>query len=381
MKRLIILSLLFWPLLSMAQDDMYFVPSKKKAKADVERVDLTPRAETVRPAAVEVYNDSRRSEDEYNRRFVNVDGYMADTLQSDSSDTYSSYEDDPEADFRYSRRLVRFHSPRLYAIASPYYWDLCYSYGAWDYLYDPFDPWYWHYGWGYGWSWGPWDCWCGGIWGYTHPHHWAYWGWGPCWHAPVHGVVHYRNTVPREYNSSRGHMAAHNTLRTSALGRYGVASASSGRTSSRASVSAGRSSSGRGQRSDSYTSYVDQRSGRTNSAASRGAQPYEGQRSSAAARAQERRAGQPVRSQSNQNSSSRVGRTRSDSQQTPSTPRTTTRSSSTPSRSSSYSNSTPSRSSSSGYSTPSRSSSSGFGGGGSRGGGGGGGSRGGGGRR
>lgn len=273
MKRLIILSLLFWPLLSMAQDDMYFVPSKKKVKAAEETVDLTPRAEAAKPAAVVVYNDSHRSEDEYNRRYVGDGGYVADSLRADSIAAYEDYEDDPEEDFRYSRRLVRFHSPRLYAIASPYYWDLYYAYGAWDYLYDPYDPWYWHYGWGYGWSWGPWDCWYGGIWGYTYPHHWAYWGWGPCWHAPIHGVVHYRNTVPREFNSSRGHMAANNRLRSSAIGRLGNAASSSGRTSSRMGGSVGTASSGRGVRSESYTDYVNQRSGRISASASAGSQP------------------------------------------------------------------------------------------------------------
>lgn len=376
MKRLIILSLLFWPLLSMAQDDMYFVPSKKKAKAAEETVDLTPRAEAAKPAAVVVYNDSHRSEDEYNRRYVGDGGYVADSLRADSIAAYEDYEDDPEEDFRYSRRLVRFHSPRLYAIASPYYWDLYYAYGAWDYLYDPYDPWYWHYGWGYGWSWGPWDCWYGGIWGYTYPHHWAYWGWGPCWHAPIHGVVHYRNTVPREFNSSRGHMAANNRLRSSAIGRLGNAASSSGRTSSRMGGSVGTASSGRGVRSESYTDYVNQRSGRTSASASAGSQPYGGTRSSAATRAQERRGGvgQPVRSQSNQNSSSRAGRTRTDSQrtQTPTTPRTQTRSNDNTRQSGT-------RSSSSSYSSPSRSSFGGFGGGGARGGssGGGGGARGG----
>ena len=174
MKRFLALALMAIPLLSMAQDDLYFT-SSKKAKAEAQKKEAAARqtrtAVATRPASVVDYNSNRRSEDEYNRRYVNgayqgmIDQQGTDTLAASISDAGSDYADskydmdDPELDYRFSRRIVRFHSPRFYALASPYYWDLYYGYGAWDYLYDPYDPWYYHWGWSYGWSWGPWDCW------------------------------------------------------------------------------------------------------------------------------------------------------------------------------------------------------------------------------
>ena len=241
MKRLLVLILAIVPMLAMAQDDLYFTSSKKtKEKEQKPAVDMRAKATPVTPPVVVDYNSNRRSEDEYNRRYVyggdyqNAGGLYADSLAANIdtvggyyADAYSEYDlDDPELDYRFSRRLVRFHNPRLYALASPYYWDLYYGYGAWDYLYVTYDPWYYHYGWHYGWTWGPWDCWYGGIWGWHRPYAWAYWGWGPGWHHPHGGGWHHgmHNTVPRQLNPSRGHMAAGNRLRTNAMGRYTMAS-------------------------------------------------------------------------------------------------------------------------------------------------------------
>lgn len=238
MKKLLIFALAIVPMLVMAQDDMYFTASKKPKQQT--QVDRTPaRVETLKPVKVVDYHSNSRSEDEYNRRYVysgdyqNAGGLYADSLTAgmDSVDYANEYDlEDPELDYQFSRRLVRFHNPRIYALASPYYWDLYYGYGAWDYLYDPYyDPWYYHYGWRYGWTWGPWDCWYGGIWGWHHPYAWSYWGYGPGWHHPVHGGWHHggmHNIVPRQFNSSRGHMAAGNRLRTNALGGNSVASRS-----------------------------------------------------------------------------------------------------------------------------------------------------------
>ena len=399
MKRLLTLALFVIPLLSMAQDDLYFT-SSKKAKAEAARQverqmrareqevkkemrareqevkkDLNARQSgvgtTAMPAPVVDYNSNRRSEDEYNRRYVN-DAYQGaigqqgnDTLEAringvDSDDADSKYDmDDPELDYRFSRRIVRFHSPRLYALASPYYWDLYYDYGAWDYLYAPYDPWYYHWGWSYGWSWGPWDCWYGSIWGWHHPYAWAYWGWGPGWHYsyPVHHVTYARNVMPRQFNSPRGHMNAGNRIRTNALGR-----SINTRTSAlnRTGIASSRTSAVGRTSISNRTSAIGRTDAQTRT------QTYGRSRTSANTRggsSEERDI--PSRSSSNQNSSSRSSETRS---------RTSTvqRSNATTRTTSPTTSPTPSRSTSPSYGGASRSGSIGGGGsfgGGSRGGG------------
>ena len=269
MKKLLTLALILVPLLSMAQDDLYFTPSKKAKEAAQKRnaASMTARTETVTAPTVVDYHSNTRSEDEYNRRYVNGEQYVVDSLDASVNTVDEGvaprYDlSDPELDYRYSRRIVRFHSPRLYALTSPYYWDLYYGYGAWDYLYDPWDPWYWHYGWSYGWSWGPWDCWYGSIWGWNHPYSWSYWGWGPGWSRPVYYTSYYRNTVPREFNSSRGHMAAGNRIRTNAGGGRTMTSRTNVNTvTSRANAAGGRTQVG-GSRTQIYNGAIREGNGR-----------------------------------------------------------------------------------------------------------------------
>lgn len=372
MKRLFAMTLVVIPLLGMAQDDLYFTSSKKtKEAAQKKAATMRAKTEAVAPPSVVDYHSNTRSEDEYNRRYVyggeyqntggnydrdsmaaridTVGGYYVDGVADMSYDM-----DDPELDYRYSRRLVRFHNPRLYALASPYYWDLYYDYGAWDYLYAPYDPWSWHYGWSYGWTWGPWDCWYGGIWGWHRPYAWTYWGWGPGWGGCVHGGIHHgyvRNYTPREFNSSRGHMAAGSRIRTNAMGGHTLGartSAINGRTmatNSRTSAIGTRGNmqdvrtSACGTRG-SYTDYTNARTGRSSASTNEGARTQnsnrmrEGanQRSSAV---RGNNGYQPSRSYSNQNSSSRTNtynnnngnsstRTSSNSSYTPSTSRSST---------------------------------------------------------
>lgn len=370
MKRLLILAFVMVPLLSMAQDDLYFTASKKpKQVAAKTTPGMRARTEVVTPPAVVDYHSSSRSDDEYNRRYVysgdgqNAGGLYADSLEARIETVDGDYAgsahydmDDPELDYRFSRRLVRFHSPRVYVYASPYYWDLYYRYGAWDYLYEPYDPWYWHYGWHYGWSWGPWDCWYGGIWGWHHPYAWTYWGWGPGWH---HGPVYHggfrgglRNYAPRQYNSSRGHMASTNRLRTSALRGYagtrtsalGRSGAANGRTAlagTRTGSANGRSvginsrTSAQGYRGTrgSYTDYTNARTGRSSTSANEGARTSSAVRSRTSSVQQRGTTYQPSRSYSNQNSSSRSSATQSYSRSSS----TTTRSSSAGTSRGSYS--------------------------------------------
>lgn len=366
MKRFLALTLILFPLLSMAQDDLYFTSSKKVKEAAQKRVaaSMNARMETVVAPTVVDYHSNTRNEDEYNRRYVYDGQYSEDSLAAridtvGIDDAQPRYDmNDPELDYRYSRRLVRFHSPRLYALASPYYWDLYYGYGAWDYLYDPYDPWYWHYGWSYGWTWGPWDCWYGGIWGWSRPYVWTYWGWGPSWSRPVYYTTYYRNVVPRGFNSSRGHMSAGNRIRTNAMGgsnlgvRTNALNSRTGAVGARTTAVATRTSAqgvrrgvdGTRASGTSYTDYTNARTGRTSASANEGArtQSYNRAREGAARRSTimngTNTTYQPTRSSSNQNSSSRTTvqpqtrtqeQTRTVQQQTRTyMPTTTTRSSS-----------------------------------------------------
>ena len=327
MKRLLTLALVLVPLLSMAQDDLYFTSSKKAKEAAQKRAtaSMTARTTTVAAPTVVDYHSNTRGEDEYNRRYVYGGQYAEDSLAAridTVDDAQPRYDmNDPELDYRFSRRLVRFHSPRLYALTSPYYWDLYYGYGAWDYLYDPWDPWYWHYGWSYGWTWGPWDCWYGSIWGWSHPYSWSYWGWGPGWSRPIYYASYYRNSVPRDFNSARGHMAAGNRIRTNAVGgrnlntrtsalnsRTGIVSGRTNAERTRTSAQAARTVNTR-TGGTSYTDYTNARTGRTATSTNQGArtQVYNATREGAARRSTiTNGVNMPTRSYSNQNSSSRT---------------------------------------------------------------------------
>lgn len=205
MKRLVIFSamLAFTQLSIIAQDDLYFFPEKSKEQKTEVKVENKTKAREPElvfkgNADVEVYNTSSRDEDEYNRRYMysgdGADAAVPDTIDSVEPDIY-----DDENDYQYSRQILRFYSPHVGVyVSSPYYWDLVYGYGAFDYLYaDPFfyyDPYYWSWGWSFGWGWRPWGSWYGPFWGWYHPYHWVGWGCGPCWH----------NAHPVRYNPNRG---------------------------------------------------------------------------------------------------------------------------------------------------------------------------------
>lgn len=193
MKRLLLISLvaLVMPLTSQAQDDLYFVPTKKNvAKSDAAYG--LPRDT--------YYCGSRRSVDDYNRRpmsrsyvetidsagnkvteykgddtidFDGVVGVYPDSAQVDSAFTL-----DESEDYSLTRRMNRFDG---------YAWNEAYRQGYYAGVSDSWywdDPWYWGYGhpWcGYSsWYWGsPWYGY--GSWYWGHP--W-YGGWYH--HAPVY---------------------------------------------------------------------------------------------------------------------------------------------------------------------------------------------------
>ena len=249
MKKLVLLSLLALPVVNvMAQDDddLYFKPDMTGVVEDVQNnipaVNRnSQRITTYDNSKLAVYNNNSRDEDEYNRRYNFSTDYQTEggadySLDYESNDTVFNTDTiiDSTDDYAYSRRLLRFHSPRVaVALSSPYYWDLVYGYGVYDYLYDAYyDPFFYSWGWGYGWSWGPWSCWYGGLWGWHYPYRWAYWGWGPGWH---HGYWGHRYAWNHGRYSNRGGLGAFRNrfdrgqrIRTSQLANGGNASMSRG---------------------------------------------------------------------------------------------------------------------------------------------------------
>lgn len=161
MKRVVLLSVLFGtlPLASMAQDDMYFSPSKQSTPSDV-------RYESDRAKST-YYSGIEKSNDEYNRRGqfgsiykkVGVDSlgneiFMSrrPTLHGDTIVLDTIYgglirQTDTDDDFAYSRRLSRFddywggwYDPWYYGRTSFYPgWGMSYYSGWYD---DWYDPWY-----------------------------------------------------------------------------------------------------------------------------------------------------------------------------------------------------------------------------------------------
>ena len=106
MKKLILLSMIamVMPLELLAQDDMYFVPTREQAEQTVREYGL-PRDT--------YYIGSRRSVDEYNRRgsyYEVLDSVGSDTIDFDGiAGVYPDtlYLDEP-TDYRYTRRMSRF---------------------------------------------------------------------------------------------------------------------------------------------------------------------------------------------------------------------------------------------------------------------------------
>ncbi len=173
------------PLSLLAQDDMYFVPSSKKAEPVVEQVVYNPH-----------YEDAPRDVDEYNRRGVY-------NMPADSVQEQAETETD-DAGMSCTERIIMFHSPSVgIYVSSPYYWDFCYD--PWWY-----SPWYGSYwGWRSWWWYDPW-----------YPH----WGWGPPYWGPArppHHIVHVGDKVGQwRPGPTGGYVRYGNNYRTSSAQRY-----------------------------------------------------------------------------------------------------------------------------------------------------------------
>lgn len=172
MKKLLMLFLLAGstPLASMAQDDVYFVPSKD-AKRKV--VDDMPT----------FHSGSERNVDEYNRygrlnswyQKVGSDslgndiiafqgpGVLPDTSYVDTVFVYSGSAQFVDEDYSCTRRMSRWDGYH-----APWFYDNYWRYGWYDPWYNP-----WYYGRCTGWY----DPWCYGYAGWYSPWYCGYYGW------------------------------------------------------------------------------------------------------------------------------------------------------------------------------------------------------------
>lgn len=241
MKKIIFLLLcvVSLPQVLMAQvdDDLYFIPSKKKvvkkeapvkqepAQRMVVVKSQSPKMVVTSPGTQVVVRNSKkrvRDVDEYNRRYdakdysfsqegetIYIDEREDDGLDGEWVNGFEGSQDD----YEYATRIIRFRNPRFaVSISSPYYWDVVYGLNSWEwniytdgfyaYAFPTFSNrlwWDWRYG-SYGWGWGypsayySWGGWYGpswsfswgGWWGhphyyhphYCHPHHHYYPSWG-----------------------------------------------------------------------------------------------------------------------------------------------------------------------------------------------------------
>lgn len=167
---------------ALAQDDVYFVPTKKALRNEQQQIFRSHTQEAPpqygETLEYDTWADGRsntmRNIDDYNRR--NKKG-----LKKHHRDSISFKEHDVEEQ-NMTGRIVRFRSPRAVIVASPFYYDYYYDLA----YYDPwFSDWGWRgwYGWydpfyaGFGWSirFSPWSW-----------HTW-YSPWLNSWYSPWHG--------------------------------------------------------------------------------------------------------------------------------------------------------------------------------------------------
>ena len=115
-------------------DDLYFVP-KKKAQKEIKVTNGGGVKVVSKSATPTTVNNNVNSidEDAYNRRNVSVvqdESYEQSVEEEESYEYSDNYSDEVDADYTYSSRIVRFHSPRrAVVLSSPLYWDVVYNSG------------------------------------------------------------------------------------------------------------------------------------------------------------------------------------------------------------------------------------------------------------
>ena len=148
MKKIVLFSLLMvcLPFMALAQsgnDDLYYIPKKKKEKKEkvetktivkTEQVSVAGNdAQVTAPVVVRDVNGNTRDLDEYNRRYSSRENeftYENDTLYIqekpylEQGEWVNGFQGSQE-DYDYAMRIIRFRSPSFaVSVSSPYYWDI-----------------------------------------------------------------------------------------------------------------------------------------------------------------------------------------------------------------------------------------------------------------
>lgn len=181
----------------VAQDDLYFVPSKKKTKKE----------QALATYESQEYDNWAEGRDE----LMDVDSYNRRNYTSKNEEY--SYDEQASETESLTNRIVRFHAPGITIVSSPYYSDYIDIYtDIWFSVYRPYgwhsyswyNPWWWDYP--YYWSSPYYHTWWGWH-GHYHPtyfpgHHHA---WYP--HYGGHHHQHYplRAANKRPMTSNRGY--------------------------------------------------------------------------------------------------------------------------------------------------------------------------------
>ena len=190
MRKLLTIVWLLAPLTLLAQiNDIYFVPTKKSAKEEVQNVATTIIEQQI---VEENSSMSLRDEDEYNRRYSS--SYTVAPEQESDDYEYAdeeqvvtrSYSISDDEDYKYASRLVRFHSPGRVLLSSPWYWDVVYNsgYSNWtiyddgtywdiytdDWFYRPSWSWSYYSPYYYAGCYNPWGYW-NGFWNHHYHNH------------------------------------------------------------------------------------------------------------------------------------------------------------------------------------------------------------------
>lgn len=173
------------PLAASAQDDTYFVPTKKYVEKAEREYGMPQNT---------YYSGSRRSVDEYNRMgssvqaidsagndVIDFDGVEGVFPDSASSAAYNGIDDN---DYRYTRTMSRFDG---------YYWNDSFRAGYYAGISSRrgwYDSWYYYDPWLYsGWAYDPWYYGWAGYW--CTPYYWGYpyyWGHHHHYYWPAGGT-------------------------------------------------------------------------------------------------------------------------------------------------------------------------------------------------
>lgn len=217
MKHFVLSLMLMFAVGATAQvDDMYFVPNKSEKKNKSVRNSEKPQMVTTQEYLLGDETWNGIDEDEYNRRghltsVTSEDVENEETIYEEVEDTLYLSEETVDEDFSYSSRILRFHSPRVVMLSSPWYWDIVYTSGVDSWLicddgiyWDVYPAYSYYSSWYYpAWSWN----FTFGHWGYYNHFCWDY------WHAPVWHGHHHHHYYPHPGGGHHGHFVGGPGLR------------------------------------------------------------------------------------------------------------------------------------------------------------------------